>query len=106
MTTALATSARDPQQCFDGFLALIGRLHEQLGVTVAYVPLGDRLGRWDGPTHTVLIDRYAGLEDQLWLLNQVWLLLVSGTAAIDRAATRDPRLALVPTLPVALSNLA
>jgi hypothetical protein len=106
MTTALATSARNPQECFDGFLSLIERLHGQLGVNVVYVPLGDRLGRWDGPTHTVLIDRYACLEDQMWLLNQVWFLIAAGPSAIDEAATRDPRLTLVPTPRVTLSNLA
>jgi hypothetical protein len=106
MTTALAITVRDPQQCYSGFLSLMARLTGQLGVTVAYVPLGDRLGRWDGPTNTVLIDRYACLEDQMWLLNQVWLLLATGPSAIDVAATRDPRLTLVPTPRVSLSNLA
>lgn len=106
MTTALATSARNPQQCFDGFLSLIERLHGQYDLTVMYMPLGDRLGAWDGPTNTILIDQDATLEDQTWFLTQVWQLVSIGPSAIDPAAVREPRLTVVPTPRVSISNLA
>lgn len=106
MTTALATTARNPQQCFDGYIALVGRLHGELGVNITYMPLGDKLGAWDGPTLTVLINENAALEDQAWFLNQAWWYLVYGTSAIDEAAVREPRLVLVPTPRVSFANLA
>lgn len=104
--TALATTPRDPQQCFSGFLSLIGRLHGEYGLTIAYTPLGDSIGTWDGPANAILIDQDASLEDQTWFLCQVWFLIMSGTSAIDPAATREPKLTLVPTLRDALANLA
>lgn len=106
MTTALVTTPRDPQQCFSGFLSLIGRLHGEYGLTIVYKPLKDSVGTWDGPANTILIDQDASLEDQTWFLCQVWLLIASGTSAIDRAAMREPKLVLVPALRSALADLA
>ncbi|HEY9416313.1 MAG TPA: hypothetical protein VIQ30_16265 [Pseudonocardia sp.] len=107
MTTALVTTPRDPQKCFRSFLSLVGRLHSEYGLTIAYVPLGDRLGTWDGPTSTILIDQDASVEDQAWFLFQIWQLITMGPPAIDPAAVREPRLALVPALSrSALAHLA
>lgn len=106
MTTAIVTTPRDPQQCFSGFLSLFERLHGQLTLTVIYAPLHDKLGLWDSDTRTVTVNEAACLEDQTWFLNQVWQLVTIGPSAIDPAATREPRLALVPTPLRLMSRLA
>ncbi len=104
--TASVAPARDIEQCISGLLSITMRLKLQLGVAVTYSPLPEDLGTWDATTRTLTVDKDADLEDQTWLFLQVWQLLTMGRSAIDAAAIREPRLALVPIPRESLSNLA
>lgn len=101
MTTPLhATTSPHPGECVDGLHDVTRRLRRELGVTITHnaaVPADD-IGWWDSPTNTVTVRADASTEQQVWLLVQVWLLLVLGPSAAGRAhiETLTPRLHLVP----------
>jgi hypothetical protein len=96
MSTALPAPLRDPARCLNDLVDLAHRLTDQLGVTICYIDMPDGdLGDWHGPTRTLYIRKGCHIEDQTWLLTQLWLLLTIGPEAAP-AARRVAHLRLVP----------
>lgn len=106
MTPALtAQRLRDPHQCLDGLASVAKRLTIDLDVRIRHTQLPpDELGVWDSVTRTLCVRYGAPLEDQLWLLLQLWQLLVVGPCA-THAAIYEPHLRLVPELRAAIDHL-
>lgn len=94
-----AATSPHPGECVDGLHEVTRRLTHELGVTIhhtADVPADD-IGWWESPTNTVTVRADATLEQQVWLLVQVWLLLVLGpSAVVAHVEPLGPRLHLVP----------
>jgi hypothetical protein len=96
MQLARNYTLRDPQQCLAGFQAAQTRLVRDLHIAIDYVAYhGAELGEWDSITRTLRIRHGAELEDQLWLMQQLWMLLTVGPHAAH-AAIRQPVLTIVP----------
>lgn len=99
-TPLLTTTSPHPDECADGLREVTRRLHHELGVTIVHsddVP-AENVGWWDSTTNTVVIRADTTPEQQVWLLVQVWLLLVLGPSAAGRTQIEplSPRLRLVP----------
>lgn len=95
MTTAQTTT--QVGECVDGLKEVTRRLRDQLGVTITHsadVPAED-VGWWISSDNTVTLRSDATPEQMVWLLAQLWLLLVLGPDAAAPAII-EPMLALVP----------
>lgn len=96
MTQALNAEPRSLDQCLDGFIDVLRRLSVEWGITVEHATLPPRdLGEFDPNTRTVRIRCDAPLEDQVWLLSDLWFILTFGPHA-TRTARRQSHLQLVP----------
>lgn len=99
MTLAYSFAVRDPEQCLRGYIEARRRLIEDLNIGIVHVlhyPPGD-VGDWDSVTRTLQIRKSAHIEDQIWIMQQVWTLLSIGAWAAD-AAIPQPILTLVPPI--------
>jgi hypothetical protein len=73
------------------------------GVVLRFEPLPARLlGDWNSITDTLVIRADAPMEDQVWLMGQVWSYLAIGPHAA--AARPAPLLSLVPAQRKALDE--
>lgn len=95
MLTALPAPVRDPQQVLIGWAQRVDRL-AKYGVVMRFEPLPSHLlGDWNSTTDTLIIRADAPLEDQVWLMGQLWSHLAIGPHAA--AGVRPPSmLSLVP----------
>jgi hypothetical protein len=93
--SALPAPVRDPEQVLLGWTQRVDRL-VKYGVVLRFEPLpAHLLGDWHSATDTLVIRAGAPLEDQVWLMGQVWSYLAIGPHA-SVGVRPASRLSLVP----------
>jgi hypothetical protein len=100
VTTPFHASSPHPAECADGLHGLTHRLRHELGVTITHHPdvPADDIGWWESATNTVTVRADTTIEQQTWLLLQVWQHLVLDPAATTgHVETLSRRLHLVST---------
>lgn len=98
------SNACAPRDTLNGFVDVLLHLVHQLGVVIDYTPMSDEhVAHWDPDAWTLRVRETASLEDQLWLMDDLRLLLTVGpyaTSAISCPTKQLPRqrceLRLVP----------
>ena len=90
------TASRDPSERLAMVTDTVARLRHDCGITVKYVTWrGDELADWHSATRTYYISADATLDDQVWAIMQLVLLLTVGPHAAA-GAHKTSVLHLVP----------
>lgn len=96
MTQALTSRTPHPEVCLDGYVSVLHRLATEWAITVEHAPLpATQVGAFDPTSRTVQLRADAAIEDQLWLLVDLWFLLTIGRHSTS-GARPQPHLYLVP----------